>query len=370
MLVITGPLLFALTYLVRVDEAGQGDARDGPGPRRLGDDGHQRRPDDLVHVRARRRARRGGGVIYTLYIGTSRFELGFRLGLFAFTAAVLGGIGNLTGAVLGGILLGLIAAYNEGFGDARWTTTIIFSILILILVFRPVGPARRADAGGPVSEPGQPAQRPAPGRLGARLRSEGGRERAAAALSCCPASRSFSSSRTRSGRSSLIDLDIVIVMAVYVMLALGLNIVVGYAGLLDLGYVAFFALGAYTLGWFGSDALLRARTFHFGSVRQHGAARDPPQLLDRRDRSPAAIAGDRGRDHRLADAAPARRLPRDRHARLRRDHPGRLPQRRRVAGADGRAGRARRSSTSTTVNLTNGVRGVTAARPARVRRDA
>ena len=48
----------------------------------------------------------------------SNFQLGFRLGLFAFTAAVLGGIGNLTGAVLGGILLGMIAAYNDGFGDA------------------------------------------------------------------------------------------------------------------------------------------------------------------------------------------------------------------------------------------------------------
>ena len=71
--------------------------------------------------------------------GVSKFDTGFRLGLFAFTAAVLGGIGNLTGAVLGGVLLGLIAAYNEGFGDARWTTTIIFSILILILVFRPSG---------------------------------------------------------------------------------------------------------------------------------------------------------------------------------------------------------------------------------------
>src|SRR5687767_14219272 len=52
---------------------------------------------------------------------------------------------------------------------------------------------------------------------------------------------------------------------VYVMLALGLNIVVGYAGLLDLGYVAFFALGAYTLGWFGSG-LFSQRKFHFGSV--------------------------------------------------------------------------------------------------------
>ncbi len=51
-------------------------------------------------------------------------------------------------------------------------------------------------------------------------------------------------------------------MSVYVMLALGLNVVVGYAGLLDLGYVAFFALGAYTLGWFGSG-LFAQRDVHF-----------------------------------------------------------------------------------------------------------
>ena len=62
-----------------------------------------------------------------------------------------------------------------------------------------------------------------------------------------------------------IDMDTVFVMAVYVMLALGLNIVVGYAGLLDLGYVAFFALGAYTIGWFGSD-LFSGQAIHFGSV--------------------------------------------------------------------------------------------------------
>ena len=79
------------------------------------------------------------GAIYALYIGTSKFDLGFRLGLFAFTAAVLGGIGNLSGAVLGGVVLGLIQAYTEGFWDARWTTTVIFSVLIAILVFRPSG---------------------------------------------------------------------------------------------------------------------------------------------------------------------------------------------------------------------------------------
>jgi branched-chain amino acid transport system permease protein len=61
------------------------------------------------------------------------------------------------------------------------------------------------------------------------------------------------------------DMDTVFQMAVYVMLALGLNIVVGYAGLLDLCYVAFFALGAYTLGWFGSG-LFSERNVHFLDV--------------------------------------------------------------------------------------------------------
>jgi branched-chain amino acid transport system permease protein len=59
-----------------------------------------------------------------------------------------------------------------------------------------------------------------------------------------------------------IDKDTLFNMSVYVMLALGLNVVVGYAGLLDLGYVAFFALGAYTLGWFGSG-LFQQRDVHF-----------------------------------------------------------------------------------------------------------
>jgi branched-chain amino acid transport system permease protein len=66
-----------------------------------------------------------------------------------------------------------------------------------------------------------------------------------------------------------LDLDIVVVMLVYVMLALGLNIVVGYAGLLDLGYVAFYALGAYALAWFASD-LFSNVNFHFGSVAAEG----------------------------------------------------------------------------------------------------
>ena len=54
------------------------------------------------------------GLVYALYVTSVRFDQGFQLGLIAFTAAVLGGIGNLPGAVLGAILIGLIQAFNEG----------------------------------------------------------------------------------------------------------------------------------------------------------------------------------------------------------------------------------------------------------------
>ena len=78
-----------------------------------------------------------------MYFTHARFDLGFQIGLFAFTAAVLGGIGNLTGAALGALLIGLIQNFNKGLSwhapGSDWTESIVFSILILILVFRPQG---------------------------------------------------------------------------------------------------------------------------------------------------------------------------------------------------------------------------------------
>jgi branched-chain amino acid transport system permease protein len=72
-----------------------------------------------------------------------RYNTGFELGLIAFTAAVLGGIGNLYGAVLGALLIGFIQSFNEGLGwhapGSDWTRSIVFGILILVLVFRPQG---------------------------------------------------------------------------------------------------------------------------------------------------------------------------------------------------------------------------------------
>ena len=72
-----------------------------------------------------------------------RYDTGFQLGLISFTAAVLGGIGNLPGAVLGALVIGFIQAFNEGLPwhspGSDWTQAIVFAILILILVFRPEG---------------------------------------------------------------------------------------------------------------------------------------------------------------------------------------------------------------------------------------
>jgi branched-chain amino acid transport system permease protein len=83
------------------------------------------------------------GLLYALYSTNIRYDQGFSLGLIAFTAAVLGGIGNLPGAVLGSILIGLIENFNDGLTrftpGSDWKSTIIFVILILTLVFRPEG---------------------------------------------------------------------------------------------------------------------------------------------------------------------------------------------------------------------------------------
>lgn len=78
-------------------------------------------------------------VIYALTINTVGYQMGFQTGLFAFTAAVLGGIGSIPGAVLGGILIGLVKDLGSGYVDQKWNTALIFLVLIGLLVFRPAG---------------------------------------------------------------------------------------------------------------------------------------------------------------------------------------------------------------------------------------
>jgi branched-chain amino acid transport system permease protein len=85
-------------------------------------------------------------LIFGLYYNFTSFIIGYTAGLRAFTAAVLGGIGSVTGAMVGGVLIGLIESLGGHFFATRWADVIIFSILVLVLVFVPSGLFGRAPA--------------------------------------------------------------------------------------------------------------------------------------------------------------------------------------------------------------------------------
>ena len=140
---ITVPVLLALLYLVqktRQGKAMRATAQDKDAAAIMGINVNRTISFTFLIAGALAGA---AGLLYSLYVTTVRFDQGFQLGLIAFTAAVLGGIGNLPGAVLGAILIGCIQAFNEGLPwhapGSDWTETIVFTILILILVFRPEG---------------------------------------------------------------------------------------------------------------------------------------------------------------------------------------------------------------------------------------
>jgi branched-chain amino acid transport system permease protein len=78
-------------------------------------------------------------VVYGLYIKSVDYQIGFQNGLYAFTAAVLGGIGNIPGAVLGGLVIGVVGELSKAYLGAKWSEATIFAILIIILLFRPAG---------------------------------------------------------------------------------------------------------------------------------------------------------------------------------------------------------------------------------------
>jgi branched-chain amino acid transport system permease protein len=79
------------------------------------------------------------GLIYALYQTTIWYFQGFTAGLIAFTAAVMGGIGNIRGAVLGGLIIGFIQQMSDNRIGSEWTPAIVFVYLILIMVFKPSG---------------------------------------------------------------------------------------------------------------------------------------------------------------------------------------------------------------------------------------
>jgi branched-chain amino acid transport system permease protein len=79
------------------------------------------------------------GVVQGLYFGVTVFNIGFQAGLKAFTAAVLGGIGNTTGAAVGGFVIGFMEVISSVWGQGRWSEAVVFGVLVLVLVFRPTG---------------------------------------------------------------------------------------------------------------------------------------------------------------------------------------------------------------------------------------
>ena len=79
------------------------------------------------------------GVMVTVYYGVVDFFIGFVVGIKAFTAAVLGGVGSLPGAMLGGLIIGMIEAFWASYLSAEYKDVASFAILILVLMFRPSG---------------------------------------------------------------------------------------------------------------------------------------------------------------------------------------------------------------------------------------
>ena len=85
------------------------------------------------------------GTLYMVYYGVLHFNDGFTPGVKAFTAAVLGGIGSLPGAVIGGLLIGLIETFWSAYFSTDYKDVAAFSILIIALIFLPTGILGRAE---------------------------------------------------------------------------------------------------------------------------------------------------------------------------------------------------------------------------------
>ena len=78
-------------------------------------------------------------LLFTIQYDSTKFDIGFIIGLKAFTAAVLGGIGNLRGALVGGLFLGIVEVYASAIWDSSWTNVYAFVVLVVVLMFRPTG---------------------------------------------------------------------------------------------------------------------------------------------------------------------------------------------------------------------------------------
>ena len=137
--VIAAALMAGLTYFVqytRMGKAMRATAQDPEAARMMGVE-----VDRVVMTTFFLSSALAGacGMIFGLYYNLAKVDIGFAAGLRAFTAAVLGGIGNVPGAMLGGVVIGLIEAVSGQTVGTAWADVIIFGLLVLVLVVRPAG---------------------------------------------------------------------------------------------------------------------------------------------------------------------------------------------------------------------------------------
>jgi branched-chain amino acid transport system permease protein len=136
---VTVPLIIALTWFItrtRLGKAMRASAQDPEAARLSGIDVD--RTISLTFLLGGMLAG-AAGLVYALYETTVWFFQGFQGGLIAFTAAVMGGIGNVRGAVLGGLIIGCIQQISDSRIGPQWTAAVVFGYLIMIMIFRPQG---------------------------------------------------------------------------------------------------------------------------------------------------------------------------------------------------------------------------------------
>jgi branched-chain amino acid transport system permease protein len=137
--VVTVPLLFLLTWFVAKTRQGRAMRATAQDPDTAGLMGVDVNRTIAITFLIGGALAGAAGVVQILYNNVTVWNLGFRFGLNSFTAAVLGGIGNMQGAVLGALILGEVNALSDRYIAASWTNAIVFGVLIAIMVFRPTG---------------------------------------------------------------------------------------------------------------------------------------------------------------------------------------------------------------------------------------
>ncbi len=189
--------------------------------------------------------------VFALYYTAPFTNYGAQSGLIAFTAAMLGGIGRPVGALLSGLLLGLLAALSDYFLAAQWTPALILAILVGLLVLRNSRASMGESDSGPA--PQIVSQRPPRHSRWRRWALAGG----FLTLLLFPLLNQWLDLRLHVTAINIL---------IFAILALGLNITVGMAGMLDLGYAAAFALGAYTVGVLATSLQPWAVPFRSGNL--------------------------------------------------------------------------------------------------------